>query len=340
MKKNGGFISILILMVMALSIIMISYIFDLNKLQTLILSSTRDNIQSFYNGEDKIFKCLYDEYYVENQLNPILFDVFSKANFATKQNIIKIDSKDLEDGDFEDIIRMEFKDIKDKKHLILKAKSNVNGTVTNVISEVNLVNEIFETNISILDIKLLEKDMGKDYIDKFQELTSQIENSINIKSLGNNSYIYGFETNNYQQINLTENKLICTRDSMKNDYVESLNKTEVFIICKKYKDNYIDLYINQVNNKNSLSGIMYIEGNLNISTDFQFNGIIIINGGDLIIDEDKKLGVEGIIIYINNEEERETPNNLNIEYKRRILYKYGIYLPEFFDIKHNLIKSN
>lgn len=332
MKNHRGFITVVIMIVMALSLIMLTYIMDINVLQSLILSYSKNHIQSFYSGESKVLLCLNDEDYIRDKLNPILDNAFRTMNFASTRNI-EINPSDLEDDDMENKMYLNFLDIDNIKHMNIKVKSNASGNISNVLANVSLVNELYERGSSIVDSKTLKNNTD------CESLINQIQSDIDIGSIGQYKNIYGFQTGAYQEIHLASNNFISSRESMVNPYIEFLNKTEIFVVCKKYQDAYINFYIDEGNNNNLLSGIIYVEGNLNITTNFKFNGIMIISGGKLIIEADKKLDVDGMVIYINNEEESASLENLNVVYKRNSIYKYGSYLPGFFDIKLKFIKS-
>lgn len=339
MKKPKGFISIIVIIVTALSLIMLLYILDVNRLQALTTFHARDQTQSTYNSESKILLCINDEEYLREKLNPILFNIFRTSNFGSMR-MLNIDPIDLENGDNEDIIRISFKDIDDRKNMQIKSKSNMKGNITNATAIASLVNETYEIQIPLIDIKALEGNLESIKLEGIKKTALRIEEDIDIDSMGISETIYSFQTDDYKNINLIADKLVCIREGMSIPYSEILNKRELFIVCRKYNDSNINFYIDKANSKNALSGIIYIEGDLYINADLKFNGIIIINGGELIIEDGKRLSVGGMIMYINNDEERQVPDNLDIEYKRRIIYKYGTYLPQFFDIKVKLIKSN
>lgn len=332
MKKRRGFISIFILMVTSISMILILYMAHTIKLQTLILNSTKNNVQSFYNSEGKILMCFYDDKYIDGQLNTNLYNAFRNTRFS-KKSIITIDEDDLENQDKKSIVRMWFDDIDRRKYIVLSSESDINGTRSNVISTGTVVNDLFEMEIPILDIEMVDTK-------SLEDLISQIEDNISMEKANISDSMYGFESQNYEEITLTIDKLICTRDTMKEPYVEGIGRREVFIIGKKYKGERIHFNIDksQSTYKKSLSGIIYVEGDINISTDFQFNGIMIVNGGKLNVEKGINFSVDGMLINLSDEVLYK--DNLDIEYNRRLIYKYGTYLPGFVDIKLNLIKSN
>lgn len=337
MGKRKGFITIIVMIVMSLSLIMLLYILDVSKLQSLMTFHSRDHVQSLYNCESKVLLCLKDKDYIDNKLNPILFNYFRTSKIGSN-GYINIDPTDLDNGDLEGKVDVDFKSIKGKKHIELIAKSNVKGNVTNAKATASLVNEIYEERIPIIDLKMMEEYLKGDKLNKIGELVHQIEDSININALGKNRDIYAFQTDQYKQMNLKAKKLICTRDSIVAPYTEFFNTREVFIVCKKHSNGNIDFYIDEINNKRVLNGILYVEGDLHVNTNFKFGGMIIINGGKLVVEESKKFRIEGMLVYINNNEKINTPDNVDITYRPGVIYKYGIYLPGFLDIKLKSMK--
>ncbi len=333
MKKDGGFISIFILIVFTLMISIIVYLIYIVSLETSILSCSKNNVQSFYNSEAKILMCTEDKYF-EEQLIPNLLGLFRKTNFVPKP--ITIDQIDLEDGDINSKIELKLKDIDDRRCLFLKSESIVNKTKTEVKSILTLVNSLFESKNPTLDVY----NSKVEDIEPLKSLLLNIESNISVKDSNIYDNMYGFETEDYDIINLTPDKLICKRNTMESSYIEAVNKKEVFIIGKKHNGESIELSISKpgMQNKIILYGVIYIEGDIIVSTELQFNGIMIINGGELDISEGVNLN--GMIIYINNEDVVNNPDLLDLKYNSKWIYKYGTYIPGFLDVKIDLIKSN
>ena len=338
MKKHEGFISIVILIVMVLSFIMLLYVVDINKMQALTNFYSRDHDQSLYSSESKLLLCINDEYYLEEKLKPILFEIFRNPNTKPTESI-KIDPGDLEAGDSEDNLTLIYEEIEEDKCMKLVSKANIRGNITTTYLSASLVNEIYEMEIPIIDVKALELSLSESYIEEIKRLTHQIETNIDIKAMGERELIYAFQSDKYERVDLKANKLICTREGMNIPYSEFINKNEVFLVFRACKDNYIDLYIDEVHNAKKLSGIIYVEGDLYVKKDFKFSGIIIIKGGNLFVEDDCSFDLEGMLIYTDHEKRHEIPDNLSIKYGSGTIYKYGTYIPDFLDIRVNSIKS-
>lgn len=336
MKDRQGFIYILLIIIMFVCVSLTMHTLFLVYYETLILSSTRKGNQSFYNSESKILMCVNDELYLKEKMIPTLQAVFRDRQFESRR-VITMNEEDLSDGDTESKVYISFRDKEDRKIIRLNCESFERGVVSETTAMGTVVNELFEIKKPIIDILNIEPQ----YVEKAEKLLETIEENIGIDNANKEDAMYSFETEDYDNIILTPDKLTCTINTTGNKYVERINKNLVFIVGKKHRRENIELNIGKSdeNDKNKLSGIIYLEGNINIDTDFDFNGIIIVNSGEIILKEDSILNVNGMIIYCNNEIEMELKENLNANYSLGQVQRYGNYLPGFFDIDLERIKS-
>lgn len=338
MKGRKGFISMLLLIIMCLCLIMAMYILFIVRYETLILSSSKRSSQSFYNSESKILMCIYQENYYENQTIPILQNAYRSRQFgdAVKRQIL-IDVEDLSPGDIESKVRLTFRDKEDRKLIRLNCESYEKGLVSEITAIGTVVNELFEIRKPIIDIQNIEAE----YANAAQSLIREIEDNIRVEDANKPDDVYGFETKDYSKIILTPDKLTCTRSTMINDYIEGINKKLVFIVGKKHQGENIDFTLkkSELKDVKTLSGLIYVEGDINVTTDFTFNGIIIVNRGKIKVDQASSFTVNGMIIYCNNDEMIETQENLTVLYSSGQVQRYGNYLPGFFQININTIKS-
>ncbi|MCQ4921613.1 hypothetical protein NE686_00830 [Tissierella carlieri] len=343
MKAREGFISIICLIVMPVLMIMILYLEHTTRLGSLILRSTENNIQSYYSAEGKIYMTLHEEKYYSDQLYPALAEYFRALPFSKQPKDITINREDLKLGDELDKVRVILVDKDNKKELQLVAKSNFNGLITTVISYIELINEIFEAENPILDVNSIENKYKEDLMD----LLLKISKDININNCNKPENIYGMESLNFNHITLDKKdntyfEIISFRESMTLPYIERFNNKEVFIIIREFGENPVDFYIGNLNTPREtikLSGLIYIEGNITISKDFEFTGIIIARDGEIKIDENIRTNIKGIMIT-NNIINNDFIERDDIIYSRHSVYKYGTYLPGFIEPKLYLIKSD
>ncbi|WP_353095898.1 hypothetical protein [Tissierella praeacuta] len=342
MKTRGGFISIICLIVMSVMMVMILYLESTTGLQHLILNSTSNNIQSYYLAEGKIYMVLNEDKYYLNQLYPILTEYFRTVPFSKPPKNILIDEEDLELEDKMDKVKVVIVDRENKKELILVAKSDFNGLRTTIEASVKLFNKFFEMEVPILDTSLIEDE----YKEELNDLLLNISENINIKDCNKSKNIYGMESIDFNNIILDRGSngfvISAYRDAMVVPYVEKFNEKEIFIISKSFGEYLTNLFIGDTDTKKEvikLSGVIYVEGNIIISKDFQFNGIIIVKDGDIRINNDVRVDIKGMVI-LDNIINNDFLKNSNILYSRHSVYKYGTYLPGFIETKIDLIKRN
>lgn len=343
MKTRKAYISVIALLVMSVLMIMTLYLIHTTKLEYLILNSSRNNTQSFYQSEGKIYMSIYDEKYYYKQLYPIITDYFRTYPLQTLSKDIIIDNEDLEYGDMISKVKVNIIEKDGKRLLNLIAESDCRGIKTSVKSSISLFNEFFEIGEPILAPNLIG-----DNLKSFKILIEKIFEEINIDSCNNQRNIYIMESMNYNEIVLhkkDDNNLQISsyRGSMANPYVERFDSKEVIIIIREYGGNPVNFSIgeiNRINEKIEMSGIIYIEGNIIISNNFKFNGIIIVKNGEIIVESNEKPNIRGIIISDNLFDRDDFIEKVDIVYDRETVYKYGTYLPGFINPKIKVIKSN
>lgn len=344
MKKKRGYISIIALIIMSVLMIMGLYLGYIAKLQFSILASTKNNIQSYYMSEGKIYFSLYEEKYYKDQLCPILEETFRNKKFNLSSNTIVLDNKDLEKDDIANKVEVSFRDKDKRKELVLTTNSNHYGIETKVIGSGTIVNELFEIEKSILD----QSSINYQYGNKLEKLLLKLYNEISINNCNKPENIYGIELFSFDNVYISKKdnsifEMSSFRDTMINPYVERFDKKEIFVVLKSQEERYVKFHIGEPNSiyeDIELSGIIYVEGDIIISSNLNFNGIIIVMDGEIIIDIEDKPTIKGIVIINNKNNNDHINQNINIVYNRDYVYQYGTFLPGFIDIKLDLIKSN
>jgi hypothetical protein len=346
MKMKKGFVSIISLIVMAVLFLMVLYLLYTTELGYQILSVTISKNQSYYQSEGKIYMSVYDDKYYENQLYPSILKELRKEGPKIKDHKLVIDINDLEAGDNLEKVKMSFIDEEGKFKLKLLAESNFNNTNTSVTSTISLVNEIFETNKSVLALDLIEEKYKKN----FEELFKLICKDISVNICNGSSNITGIEYLNYNKVILEKKanknyEISALRESMENPSVQGIDKDEIFIVVKPFNNNSVNLFIgcpkanNNSNGNIDLSGIIFVEGDIIISQDFDFKGIIIVKGGTILVEPNINSKIQGLIITENINNLEEFIEETGILHSRHTIYKYGTYIPGFLDVQIDLIKG-
>ena len=342
MKIRDGFISIICLIIMSVLMIMILYLEYTTNMEYLILNSTANNIQSYYLAEGKIYMILHEDKYYLNQLYPILAEYFRAYPYSSTPKDIIISNEDLGAGDDLDRVKVNLIDKDGSKQLMLIAKSNFQRLRTTVTSYVTVVNKLFEKGNPILDINLLDIEYKEELI----ELISNISKNISINNFNKPENIYGVELSNFSTIILDKRdndtyEIASFRETMSQPYTEVFINKEIFVIIRKFGEEPTNFLIGNSNKPNEeikLSGIIYVEGDITISKQLEFSGIMIVKDGEIIIDENVKPNIKGIII-VDNIVNNEYIKKADIIYSRHSIYKYGTYLPGVIQPRINLIKN-
>lgn len=338
-----GYISVISLIIMSVLMIMALYLGYITVLEYFILDSTSNNTQAFYYSEGKIHMSLLEEKYYSNQLYPMLEDHFRSLPFPTFPKDIIIDNEDLGQGDDINKVKVIITAKDGRKMLKLTSVSNHKGVKSEVISSISLFNELVENGKPILEPNSV-LDLNKNDYDL---LLNMITKDISISNCNVPSEIYGMESTMYSGIQLSKEGsdfvISASRDNMQDPYIEKFAKKEVFLVAKKYNDSSINFYIGDTNNQNieiGLSGILFIEGNLIITSKFKFNGIIVVVNGNIIIDTLERPNIKGIIILDRLVDYKAFSEKADIVYDRFSIYKYGTLVPGFLEPKIILMKSN
>lgn len=343
MKIRDGFISIISLIVMSVAMLMVTYLLHTTNMESLILNSTSNNIQSYYLSEGKIIMSLYEDKYYLQRLYPALVEYFRGIPMTRPPTSIMIDEEDLEFGDKERKIDLKLIDKDNRKYLRIDAKSDYRGLKTQSTSMLSLINEVFEIGNPILDIKLIDIK----YKEQLENIIEKISNELNINSINRPESMYCAEFFNFNDITLYQRtdgnyEVELYRDTMEEPFIERFIKNEVFIAVRNRGEDPINFFIGNPDKSNrtiKLSGIIYVEGNIIISSKLEFNGIIVVKNGDIEIGENIDVNVTGLMIT-DNIRSYDFVDKINMRYHNYFIYKYGTYLPGFIEPIVYWLKSN
>lgn len=339
---NDGFISLMVLIIMAIVLIMASYLGYTTKLEHLILVSTINELQSYYLTEGKILMSIYGDYY-DTSLHPIILNAFRNNSFKGIKNFA-IDKSDLNESDNLRNVSVSFEDVNNKKSIVLKTEAEYRGRKTNMVATGTLVNDLFEANNSILNFETIGESNEED----FNRLLYEIFEDLNIAFIGNPLNTYLREINNYEEIRLNQNddktySIISRRETMEEPYVENFDRNEFILIIRDEEDVNPTLILGDKEQEDAtldLNGLIFIDGNIIISKNVNFNGIMIVKDGRIVVDSEKGLKVNGIIICNNQMKRENKEGKIDVSYNKKYIYKYGTYLPGFINLEMNVLKLN
>lgn len=338
MKDNNGFITIMALAIMSIILISSLYLMYTYSLEYMIVTSTVNSIQSYYFPEGKVYLILNQSKYLNAimpRINQFVKDIYIKI---IKGISIYLDKEDLAEDDSNNVALANiYHDYDGRIILELKTKSTFNNINREVVSKITVINDLFELGIPIVSAGFLDEE--KQYV--FNDYMSFLRNSLELPELDRG--IYGTCLEDYEEIRLINDSnaynIECYRNGLEYPVkVETFATDKIFLIVRQNsigsQVSFMDL--NALGNF-KLSGIIYVEGDLIICSDFEFNGILIVDGS-IRIDPSANMKVNGILLhkgYENIEDEK-----LQIQYDISQIRKYGIYLPEFIKLEIRSIKSN
>lgn len=335
MKKRCGYISVYILIIMFILMIMIYSLIHITDMGNHISLNTINNTQSFYIAEGKIFMVLYDKYF-DKEFYPFVADVLRGSKVNSKE--ILLDNVDLDKHETPTKLKLSLVREKGRMKFELKSEANYKGIKTSLISIGNLINDYFE-----LGIPILSPSKARDSLDTYYKLLDTIFNEKDkyMDNIHENIYIGQFSS--FDRYYLDKNKhnsyLFAFRENMSEPYVEYIDKDNMILFLSKSGNNTTELIIGNEEDLNKiieLNGLLIVEGNIVVFNKLNFNGILILKDGDIIVMSEEKPSINGLVISNNDLSEE----NINAIYNIDNIYKFGVYLPGFIEPKILLIKSN
>ncbi|NLY85933.1 MAG: hypothetical protein GX077_06250 [Tissierellia bacterium] len=336
MIKREGYISIYALLVMSILMIITSYLVYESKVEYHISINTRNNLQSYYLAEGKIYMILFDKYYDE-EFYPFVVEVFRGKRTTTKDIIL--DNRDIDEFESPSKVKLTLRENNNRMEFNLSSESDYKGIKTNITASGTLVNDFFELGSPILSPSTLENST-----EDFHMLLNRIFEEINIDFKDLPSNTYGGQFSNFQslilnQIDENNSYLYAYRETMVEPYIEHIGNNNIVLIIRKYGENDVDLILGNEEGLDSpmeLNGLIFVEGNITVFNKFNFNGIIILRDGDIIVKSNEKPKINGLIISSKDLNE----DSIDVSYNSENIYRYGLYIPGFIEPNILLFKSN
>ncbi len=340
MPNNQGFIYIISLLVMTIILISAVFLTYTWNLEYSILNSGKNAIQASYLAESKIYLALNKEEYYHQLLSRINRYLKHGTLISKDDYHLWIYDEDLIEGDSNKNIDISFSD--DRRFMELKTHSTYNGIKKQAIARISLLNKFFDMGIPIVSKENIDINKLKDYDDYLDYLSREITIQ------GIDEKLIGIDAIDYEAIKIIKGadekfNIEFFRNNLDNPIKNQvLNDNKVFLIAKNRNPNpfIVSILSEDGLEKAVLNGILYIEGNLEIHSDIEFKGILIINDGKLHIDPSIKAKLEGIILIKDYDERIQDSGTIEISFNSKEIRKYGVYLPKFIDPKIEVIKIN
>ena len=334
-NENG---STTIFAILVMTIILISALFLIytSNIEYLIVNYSHNNIQAYYMAEGKIYTTLKKEEYYIQQLMPRIETYIKTGRLGKKyDNKIILDTKDLFEGDDNNVVYIDFTEDDNRRILEMKTSSTNSGITQRIVARMTMINDIFEMRIPIVSLEHIEQDKIKEFLDYMFCLKEDIK----LPDLSND--LFEIEAMDYEIIRIRQGLgRITNVEFFRHNLEQPVKKSSfydegIFLIVRNgfvYPTLFIESQ--DVSDKISLNGVLYIEGDLTIVNDFEFQGIIILH-----INPSSEVKIEGVVLLNDCSIMPLEKENIQINYNFDEIRKYGVHLPKFIDLKIQLMKS-
>lgn len=353
LKNRRGSLTILAMFIFLLMMTSLTLMLTFSTIQAALSRNQIEKIQSRYKGEDGLNKLLYDKDNMEKYVKDQILRRYRLKPSNTHPYTIKIE-KDDQLKSYIKKAGFTFQNIDNREIIYFDIESNHNNLTSNIRAYGPCMNKVFELNKPLLDEELLT-DIERPLFTRF------------IKKMEDENWDYDFDMgSNYKKIN-TKNDIYVEFISQKNIYnlgspkklVENYGKVNQ--TSETFTDKSLIVHLKRNNEENAkiiigeypyenddgdliypnpglitMIGVLYLEGDLIINQDFEFQGLIILNKGNVIVNSSKKPIVKGMIINKGGELDLDS---LDLVYDQKLVYKAGSFLPGFLDIDIQVIKK-
>jgi len=313
MKK--GSITVFALIAMLVVFMICLYLSHITVMQSYLQNNLHDKLQNNYDLETSL-NCLIND--LSDEDSEIYKSIIKYCNAPLRDNKYTIDLVSTS-------ANIEFKLDDDKPIMNVAIKSPRKNYSALLNAKIEFVNEIFTFNNLFF--------LHNSAFTARQDLEQELDDFWTI--IGDNYEIPPLKSS-MQSLSLYHSEEITLKRIKNNEYqvhrkeaYDNYNslKEEAFIYIEN-KANYekVKLIIDSNNKNDYFKGIIYVEGDIYIVENFKFNGIIILNGGRIYIEDGKSAIITGKLIASDN---FELPKELELKYSPELMNKYGIYLPHY-----------
>ena len=337
MKRNGS-ITIIALLIISLALVSSILLIYISTLQVSIAATSLDSVQAKYISEYILNTLIYNkekfqQYFFYNTLDGCRA---SGERFPSKGewNIRFKEDKDL--NEYSQDISYFMNQVDERKNIILKIKTKYKNIPSNIIAYIDVIHEIFQLNKPYIFIN----DLSQDYKNKLISLLEEIHD---------NCFDYDCKiTASVRRINNIDGNISINVNSKNSDREIIIdNEGQVSSFSNKYI--ILTNLLNESTEKPSLiignieddsllklNGVMYVEGDVIVNQNLEFDGIIIVNDGKIIINTDIPPIIKGVILH--NDDIRINEEDLVLIHDQDNIWNFGSYIPGFITPRLNLIK--
>lgn len=333
MKRSGSITVIVIYISFIIFLGAMSLVYYAS-LQALISNNLIDFSQSKYILEDKLYELIYDGQAFEKYFLGNIFTKF-RGGFLPPDGIWKLN---LEGSLKDHVTRAEYsiEKIDEKMSLILQVEIRYKKVRRALKSYISLVNNFFENGESYIFKEDLSNNDEKILLKLFEVIQDEL--------IDFNKEATGFIEKVFCQdrhVNI-EQKIDRNRKYISVDQGDllptSFRNNAHLILSVGSGDKRSNLTIGNQDDNSTIefSGTIYVEGDLIINQDLDFDGIILVNNGDIIVNSSNSPKINGMLIHRGKKKLDE--EDLDLVYNYSNILKAGSYLPGFVKPKIELVK--
>lgn len=314
-----GSITVFALIAMLVVFMICLYLSHIAVMQSHLQNNLRDKLQNNYDLETSLNVLINDLNGEESEIYKSIIK-YCNAPLRDYKDTINLN---ISDKRVSTVANIEYKLADNKTIMDVVIKSPIKNYSAFLNAQIEFVNEIFTfNNLSFLNNSTFtsRSDLEQEFYDFWASLSNNYEIPP-LKSGMKSISLYHSEEITLKRIKSNEYHVY--RKEADENY--HLLNNEAFIYIEN-KANYdkVKLIIDSDNNNDYFKGIIYVEGDVYIVDNFKFNGIIILNGGKIYIEDGKSAIITGKLIASDN---FVIPEALELKYSPEIMNKYGIYLP-------------
>lgn len=327
MFNDKGYIVIPIIVIGAILMITTLVIFQ-SHMNRLIVNAAIDTSQAFFSAEDKIQLSMYLDKYLENEIVPRLkhyLEYESLENYA-RGNTIILDREDINDEDKNNKVDIDIYQEGEGIKAELETFSRYRGIKKTVTGVFNIIDPFYEMGLPILPTETLSKEGLSDYQKFYKNLSK------NIKAQDNVDGITSIEEEGIEKVILEYNEKLGTNIAKFFTTAQSIPSKErfitddIFLILRQKK-----MLNPKLELKNSIEGIVYVEGDVVLYDDVNFHGIMVVKDGKISV-KGERASIDGLLILDSYTDDIKTFERfIDINYDKNLIYKYGLFLPGFIN---------
>ena len=351
-KIKKGSITILIIYIFVIVSIFSIILIHFALLQSSLSKNQLKKTQEKYNTENYLNKIIYDDNFVDDYLRDKVYILYRKGHDESYGLDVELKEDSRFDGNLK-YSEFRLRNIYEKVYLQIKLILEYDNIERKVIAYGPCFNDIYSTGKCLLEeskLNVQEKKLFREYIDILEEKNLDYDygyrgeyskppsiEPIEVKEKENLVINLGDYRNETDKLFSEKIIDVVLEDKIKR--LEYFNKQNLILDlrrCNNCIGKTLTIGSRGEEDLIKMRGALYIEGDLIINQDFEFQGIIVINGGSIIVNTDKKPKIEGMLLLRG---EPLDASKLELVYNQQYTHKAGSFLPEYFDLRIDTIKS-